>query len=515
MNTEVERRREWGIVRPMSPRIAWSAAIACAAAVAAACAAWIRENPLPSYFDEALYAIQANVDVWAARTHGLGGVWTAMLHVDAFRPPAMRLLALPVTLIASPSVTVLRAISLAGFFAAAAIAAIAVQRAAGAVAGAVAFTFTMALPILVLAARMFGTEYPLLLAVALLLFGLTSQRGAAATIAAAVALGLLAKSSFAVAALPMLVAAAIVLPERRRAIAVGAPIGVAVSLVWWAHDPMTAIRFGVQSGNFVRHSFGRDYARWAYELLRCDFGFAVAAAIAVAFVVAARRRRFPPLAVVCVAGAAPIVLMHALSGNHNPRLLAVPAMLVAVAAAIVVPLLATWQQALLLALGALQVIVMTVPRPRTSESYIWRGVSEVMAPVEQWDWRLLRSFALARGWPRPRIEILGEGHPFNPAQISNCWPELLGMLPIHQLYEWSFGKPFDLQRAVERAAAAQIVVTAPGYRGDARDGQPPNNRYNAAFAAALARDPRFEGPYALDIGVQQPAVVQVFVRRTP
>ncbi|HEY6137543.1 MAG TPA: hypothetical protein VI670_07240 [Thermoanaerobaculia bacterium] len=497
----------------MSPRIAWSAAIACAAAVAAACAAWIRENPLPSYFDEALYAIQANIDVWAARTHGLGGVRTAVLHVDTFRPPAMRLLALPVTLMASPSVTVLRAISLAGFFAAAAIAAIAVQRAAGAVAGAVAFTFTMALPILVLATRMFGTEYPLLLAIALLLLGLTSKR-ATAFIATAVALGLLAKLSFAIAALPMLIAAAIVMPDRRRAIAFGAPIGLAISLLWWAHDPTTAIRFGVQSGNFIRHSLGRDYARYIYELLRCDFGFAVAAAIAIAFVMA-RRQRFPPLAIVCVAGAVPLVVMHALSVNNNPRLVAVPALLVAIAAALVVPHLAAWQQALILALAALQVVVMTLPRPRHAESYIWRGVTEVMAPVEQWDWQPLRRFAFARGWPAPRIEILGEGYAFNPAQISDRWPELLGMLPIHQLYEWSFGKPFDLQRAIERAAAAQIVVTAPGYQGDARDGQPPNNRYNAAFAAALARDPRFEGPYALDVGVRQPAIVQVFVRRAP
>ena len=495
----------------MSPRTAWSVAIACGVAVAAACAAWIRVNPLPSYFDEALYAIHATLDVWAAKTHGLGGVWETLRKADAFRPPAMRLLALPFTLIASPSVTVLRAVSLAGFFAAATIAATAVQRVAGSVAGAIAFTLTMALPILVLATRMFGTEYPLLLAVALLLLALTSKR-CALWLAIAVAIGLLAKSSFAVAALPMLGAAATLMKERRRAIAIGAAIGFAVSLLWWARDPMTAIRFGLQSGNFIRHSFGHDYARYAYELLRCDFGFAVAAAVVFAFVL--HKGAFPPLAILCIAGAVPIMAMHVLSTNHNPRLLALPTMLLTIAAA-TLPL-KVWQQAALLALGALQVVVMTVPRPGAeAESYIWRGVTEVMAPVEQWDWQPLHRFALARGWARPRIEFLGEGHPFNPAQISYAWPELLGTLRVHQLYEWSFGKPFDLQRTIERAATAQIVVTAPGYLGDARDGQPPNNRYNAAFAAALARDPRFEEPYALDLGVRRPAIVQVFVRRAP
>ena len=66
----------------MNPRLAWGVAIACALAVAVACAVWIHTNPLPSYYDEALYAIYAIIDVWATRTYGLLGAAYAMLSVD-------------------------------------------------------------------------------------------------------------------------------------------------------------------------------------------------------------------------------------------------------------------------------------------------------------------------------------------------------------------------------------------------------------------------------------------------
>src|SRR5262245_61862674 len=108
----------------MNARAAWGVAIASTVAVAIACAVWIHANLLPSYYDEALYAIYAQIDVWAAQTYGAAGVWLAMLNVDPYAPPAMRMLALPFTLISSPSLTLLRSISLAGFFAAAALAAV-------------------------------------------------------------------------------------------------------------------------------------------------------------------------------------------------------------------------------------------------------------------------------------------------------------------------------------------------------------------------------------------------------
>lgn len=497
----------------MKARVAWGIAILSAVAVAIACAEWIRQNPRPSYYDEALYQIYAWIDVWATRTYGLVGGWFAMLSVDPYAPPGMRMLALPFTLLLSPSLTLLRALSLAGFFAAAAIIALAVRRVSDDLAGATTFAFIVALPILVLSTRMFGTEYPLLLAVALALLAFTTRR-TTLLIALSVAIGLLAKTSYAVIALPMFIAAAIVLKERRRAIALGSIIGFIVALSWWSNDPMRAIRFGVQSGNFIRHSFGHNYLRYTWELLRCDFGFLLFAAVVMIAVIAVRRRTLPRFATICLAGALPLLLMHAASVNHNPRLVAIPVLLITVAAATMTPLLTPRQQTVAFTLAILQIAIMVVPMPRREDgSYIWRGVTEVMAPIEQWNWQPLHQFASARGWSRPRIVTLGEGYQFNAPQIRCAWPELRGNVPVGSLYEWSKGQPFDLRAAVEGAASAQIVVTAIGYRGEATDGQVPNNRYNALFAEALARDGRFDGPYVLDVGTRHPVRVQVFARR--
>ena len=491
----------------------WIIAIVAAAAVMVDCAAWIRTNPFPSYYDEALYAIYALIDVWATKTYGIVGAGFAMWTVDPSVPPALRLLALPFTLATSPSLMLLRALSLIGFIGAAAIAAMAVKRVAGSAAAATAFACTFALPILIVSTRMYGTEYPLLLAIALLLLGLTATRHNIWLLALSVALGLLAKTSYAVVAAPALIAAAIVMKERRRAIAIGVPIGLIISLAWWAHDPMRAIRFGVTSGGFSRHSLGGSFLRYAYELLRCDFGFGVAAAVLLCLI-AGGIRKLPPFSIVCLSGALPLLILHATSANNNPRLVALPTFLIVLAATALLPRMKTWQQLAVFALALVQIAVMILPLPRRDDgSYIWRGVSEVMAPVEQWNWSPLHRFADSRGLQRPRIATLGEGYAFNPPQIRYAWPELRGEIPAEQLYEWTSGKPFDLQRLLDRAAMAQLVVTAPGYRGEATDGQVPNNRYNTIFADALVRDQRFEGPYIIDVGLRRNTPVQVFVRR--
>jgi hypothetical protein len=206
------------------------------------------------------------------------------------------------------------------------------------------------------------------------------------------------------------------------------------------------------------------------------------------------------------------------ASNHNPRLVALPAMLIAVAAATLAPRLAAWQQALALVLAALQVGVMVFPRRWSAadeqRSYIWRGAEAVMAPVEQWEWAPLRAFADARRMPHPRIAILGEGYAFNPPQIRYAWFRVRGDVPVRPLYEWTTMPHFGLQQTIEHAATAELVVTAPGYQGEATDGQLPNNRYNGVFAAALAQDARFEGPYPVDVGMRRPMIVQVFVRRS-
>lgn len=489
----------------MKPRYAWAGAIACMIAVLVACALWIRANPLPSYYDEALYAIYGLIDVWATKTYGLSGAFFAMLKVDPYQPPALRIIALPFTLIAAPSLTFLRWISLAGLVAGLAITAAAVKRASGATAAAFSVAMTISLPILVLSCRMFHTEYALMLAVSLLLLGLTRERSWW-LFAISVALGLLAKASYPLIAIPMFIVAAILEPERRKDIVIGGVIGSAIGAIWWIPDWRTALSLVQLAGSFIRHA----HPNYVYELLRCNFGFAIALAIALCFMT----KRWHPFAMICIAGAIPSIVMHAAAIGHNPRHIAVQTALIAIAAASLVPEIDARRQWAVLALAVLQVGLMVWPRQQSDDgSYIWRGVSEVMAPVPQWDWSRLRKFADARALTRPRIALLGDGYAFNPPQIRYGWPDLRGEVPVESLYEWSNGTKFDPRTVIERAAQAQIVITAPSFHGEATDGQVPNNFYNALFASVLTRDTRFDGPFVIDVGVRQPAIVQVFVKQ--
>ena len=58
-----------------------------------------------------------------------------------------------------------------------------------------------------------------------------------------------------------------------------------------------------------------------------------------------------------------------------------------------------------------------------------------------------------------------------------------------------------------------VVITAPGFAGDPSDGQPRINAHNVEFARALMASGLFGGPFGVDVGINEPAKVAVFLRR--
>ena len=492
-----------------------------------AAVAWIRTNPMPAYFDEAIYAESAIFDDWHARHRGAGGVAESLLKLDPLRPPMHRVLALPVSIATRADLTALRIYSLAVFLLAALLMADAVRSVAGATAAATAFLLLLAAPVLVFSTRIFGTEYPLLLAVALLVWSLFRRQPVA--LAVAVGVGLLSKVSFLFAAVPLLALAFggasrwPFLPSRR-ALAVSCLAGLAIALVWWLHDPMPPLRYAFAPAAFIRHRLGpiaspMTLPRFAVEMLRTGTGFALAAVLVSAMVLVRRRAlvaRREAFLVLAAAGAVLAPILTYTSGSHNPRYLAPALLLVLPAAAVALSAVPRALAAAAL-VAAVQVALMAMPRQWTEadarRSFIRRGVLEMMAPTEQWDWTALRALTDRLGVARPVIATLGEGYAFNGPQIRYAWQRVHRDVRVLPLYRWDADPPFDLRRAVEQAARAQIVVTVPGYRGEATDGQVPNNEHNARFAAALARDPRFAGPVAVDVGVRESVPVAVFIRR--
>jgi hypothetical protein len=476
----------------------------CAIALLAAAFAWMRHNPMPAYFDEAVYAESAIFDEWQASHRGIRGLTESLVKLDPRRPPLHRVLVLPVSIPAGADLLALRLVSFSLFLLAALMMADAVRRATDGPSAVTAFLLLLGAPILISSTRVFGTEYAMLFAAALLVWSV--MRRSPLGVAIAIGLGLLTKATFLLAAIPLLVAAFVLNAMPRRALALACAAGVVVALPWWLHDPMPALRFAFSPAAFVRHRLSVPH--YWYEVARTGTGFGIAALLLLI------RPRRNALLIMLAAGASLAPILTTFTGSHNPRHLALTIFLAMPALAMAL----RPRFALVAAvIAALQIGGMAFPR-RWSEadaerSFIRRGVLEVFAPVEQWDWSPLREFADNLGKPRPVIATLGEGYQFNRPQIRYAWQRVRRDAQVLSLYRWDADPPLDLRGAIERATVADLVVTAPRYRGEATDGQLPNNVYNDVFTAALARDPRFHGPIALDVGVRQPVRVAVFVRR--
>ena len=120
----------------------------------------------------------------------------------------------------------------------------------------------------------------------------------------------------------------------------------------------------------------------------------------------------------------------------------------------------------------------------------------MMAPVEQWDWTPLRTVCDRAGIANPLIAIIGEGYQMNPPSLVYAWTR------VH--------RNARVMLVARDARTADVIVTAPGFRGDPRDGQPQLNAQNAALANALAHDPLVVGPMWIDVGVRRPMLVATF-----
>lgn len=504
-------------------------AVVAGLAVTIAAIAWMVANPLPSYWDEAIYFVNATHDVQAIHAGGLRGFLITMSAEDRVRPPALRLFALPLTLAFGPHLLAMRLISFAGFLAAIGFIAAAVQRAAGARSAAFSALLALASPMLILSTKVFGTEYPLLVASAALLYFVTMRHHLRwIGIGLALGVGALAKASFALIGGPILVTA-IVLPlmDRKNDSASSLPsftehakamaLGATIALLWWGQNFDPALHYASSSRSALRHSLGpaslATLYRWAYEFFRCDVGWLSAMAIIIAGLFLHRWSR-NPVVVLALAGAIPQLLASAIGPNHNPRYAAPAVLLLAAAVAVVAePLL--HKPLLLAACGGLvliQIALVSLPL-RTTPSFIWRSATEVNAPVEQWDFRVVKQLADRIGAPiHPRISVLGVGYAMNPPQVEAAWIRGNSDAPVRTL--WGADREsFDMRRTLDRALSADIVITAPGFRGDRSDRQPRDNAFNVAFAQVLASTRLFAGPYTVEVGVNEPATVAVFVRR--
>jgi hypothetical protein len=144
----------------------------------------------------------------------------------------------------------------------------------------------------------------------------------------------------------------------------------------------------------------------------------------------------------------------------------------------------------------------------------WR----IMVRFDQWDWRPLRKITQRCSLEKPKIAFLGMGRPLNPPQILYPW-FVAGASPSERdgfdepLWLWRFEQgPVDWQKVMSLIGQSEVVVTAPGFEGQATDRQDFDNRDNREFAERVSRDSRFRGPIRLKMGRFEPVEVDVFLK---
>jgi len=147
----------------------------------------------------------------------------------------------------------------------------------------------------------------------------------------------------------------------------------------------------------------------------------------------------------------------------------------------------------------------------------WR----VMPRFDQWDWEPLRNISQNCGLETPKISLLGYGRPFGPPQIEYPWvayatsTSRIKLEIPEPVWLWHYENgPIDWQKVMGLAEQSDMVLTAPGYIGEARIKEDIDNEHNVEFADRLSHDPLFQTPVHLQMGRFAPVDVLVFVKRT-
>jgi 4-amino-4-deoxy-L-arabinose transferase-like glycosyltransferase len=555
MTTQVQQN-------PMKPapaeRSLWPiAAVIAITVILAAGLNWSFHHPFPVHWDEALDVNDAQIDTQRLQ-HGMLVKLAGRLLIKSLgKPPAYRLVALPLLGLVGFHIAAARFVSLACFAVSSLFLYLATRRIAGRAASSFAVLIFCLSPVVVSASIWFSTEGPLYLATSAMFYYLfliwtdeSEHSRSWIGLGLAVALGLLSKASFFAIVVPLMVFAIVVALRGQvggRSFASLWKAGLLASLValpWWSLNIKPAIGVAEQARGFVANSLGppsiATSLRWLSTVFQGLLGYGLG--ILVVFILllwvyrafVTRDAALDPLQKTalwaCVAAGLPIVLVQLSGTNHLLRHVS-PAM---IPLAITVGVLAgnvgwlssapaiVFSSILFCVQLGMIVAPVVVPNQRplnaafVNVSLPW----QVMARREQWDWQPVLTISHDCGIASPKIGYIGMGPTFNPPQIEHPWVAAAGATSNEtfpyadvQLL-WRFGQgPPDWQKVMDSAEQSDLVMTAPHYLGDL-DNRGMDNQYNAEFAGRLSSDQLFRTPISLAMGRFEPVEVEVFVRKS-
>jgi hypothetical protein len=406
------------------------------ALVAAAMLLWNARHPRPIVWDEANYEAQTIHDVELAHDGALR-LAKAFIFEDVERPPAYRVFAFPLTAFGS-SLRGLRVLSILFYVLTCALLAIAAPR------GALLFALS---PGVIAAFEWFGTDYPLLLACALLLLALVRPRWDFWLTAAGVSLGLLSKTSFLIFGASLLGVRLLVetWPGRRRVV-LASLLGAIVAAPWWWWNAAPALKFANWSRVFPRLAVGHNALLVNLEHLL--FG-AIGLPAAVAIVILLWRRQPCRAAIPALAAATALPLLALFSPWLHERHMA-PA---TAALAFAVGCLAAEGRRIVAALALLGVQLLLILAGLVADPSHWpmpvAMIGAALMRKDNADWSFVR--------PYDRVAFFGLAPSLSPPELAIPRVRAHEKASVEWLWRMEDG-PIDWARVEAKVRASDLVL---------------------------------------------------------
>jgi 4-amino-4-deoxy-L-arabinose transferase-like glycosyltransferase len=515
---------------------------------------WILDHPFGIHWDEALYFNGALRDLHNLHSGSLRKLGSLLIGGDVRRPPGNLLLALPFLALFGFHTAIARLVTLACWGASAGVTYLTARRMGSPIAGVCAVLVFCLSPEVLSASVFFSTEGPLFLATSVMLYflsfywtgGVERPRGWIG-LGLAFGLGLLSKSSFVLIAFPVL-ALTLFFAYRRH---LGVPamwsflkagaLAFIVAAPWWLKNLGPALSYTKFAREQPRNSLGAPslltWAKWFGTVVVSLLGPALSILIAVIVVLAIRKilikreiilgpaRRAALLS--CFCAGLPLVALQLSGTNHLLRYLCPAVIPFAIAMGLLADVTGWIRSRTAIAISGLLAVAQVMmigapvafPNARPVDPGFYNGGLpwRILVRFEQWDWKPVRDIAQSCDLEKPKIAFLGMGRPLNPPQILYPW-FLAGESPSEKdgfsepLWLWRYDQgPLNWQEVMNSAIRSDIVVTAPGFVGQATDRQNLDNQYNGEFAERLARDPHFREPIRIQMGRFEPVGVLAFV----
>jgi hypothetical protein len=515
---------------------------------------WILDHPYGVHADEIYYLNQVLADIRGLHDIFQNGirhtVASIFLHADPAKPPAYRLIALPVLVSFGYHTATARFVSLVLSGLSAWFLYLTAARLANRAAGALAVLLFLASPEVLAESVFFSTEAPLFLAVSAMFYFLVDSWRARTNsprnwtgLGLAVGLGLLSKASFVVIALPVLTLA-LVASHWKWLAAPSVPslfksgiVGVLIAGPWWISNFRPTLEYAHWVTIQDRITLGRPsfatFGRWLDTVFLGLVGPGLSILLVLiggAWLLSTWKRpttrKVTRTAVLigCTLAILPLAAVQLSGTNHLLRYMA-PAMIPLALLAGVLSHETGWfgspwaRVASMILIGA-QTLMLVYPVVFPNTHALDPGLPtgglpwRTMIRFDQWDWTPVKQISRDCGLTTPRISFLGNGRSFNWSQIRYAW-FVEGQNPPEVTWLWQYEKPpLNWRDVMVSIGESDIVVTAPNYIGQLTDRQDTDNRYNAEFAQRLYGDKRFRGPIRLQMGRFESVEVLVFVKST-